>query len=225
MLNLSLPTSVCRVISNDIYLTVYTLDGAVRRMKNWCPDIKAKLTLAMQDNTIVRFKSFGNWDVNNWFSEVVEVVPAIVPVTEDVMLADYTVMDKKDYALFIEAVKYGLKRLRLDDVGVDIKLKPHYEVKTDSHTYGYAGPVSFENKDYRIMVSYNKDIRKCLDTLFHELRHIAQWNSGVMKTGFGLTKWKDEQYVNNQTDYFTSPWEVDARKAAAIMVNSFFEDK
>jgi len=215
----SAPVTVLRVDVVDGYLAVFCSDGLTRLCKSFSPKLKGECEDIRDRGTPAVFKSFGSWSADRWFAEVEWVCPDILPVSDDVCIIDYTKLDADKGDIFMRAVKYALKRLRLTgDVGIDIKFQP---VKEDGNTLGWAMPINKDDNDYRIMVSYNDDLFRAIETMFHELRHVAQWDAGVMKTKGLVTTWKDEDYHKHTTDYYTSPWEVDARKAAAIMLHDF----
>jgi len=220
--SVSLPTVVRSVSVVNGFLVAVCADGFTRRCKFFSAELVESLEVFVDSAAVVVFKAFGDWSVDSWFSEVEFNVVSVLNVSSDVCVFDYTELPEAEHDIFMKAIEYGLKRLRLtDDVGIDIKFMPHAEEKEAyCKTLGYARTISKENNDYLIMVSYNGNLRKAVDTLFHELRHVAQWNAGVLDTSNGIYVWKDESFVN--PDYYTSPWEVDARKAAKIATDDFF---
>jgi len=219
--SVSLPTVVRSVSVVNGFLVAVCADGLTRRCKFFSAELVESLEAFAESACVVVFKAFGGWSVDNWFVEVEANVVNVLNVSADVCVFDHTKLPEYEHSVFMAAIEYGLQRLRLtDDVGLDINFMPHAEEEDNGRTLGWAKPINQSEKDYLIMVSYNNNLRKAVDTLFHEMRHIAQWNSGVMKTALGLTFWKDELFAN--PDYYTSPWEVDARKAAKIATDDFF---
>ena len=226
--SVSLPTVVRFVSVVDGVLVAICGDGLTRRCKFFSPELVKSLEAFVESASVVVFKSFGGWSADKWFVEVEANVPNILNVSSDVCVFNHTRLSEYEHSVFMAAVEYGLKRLRLNNgIGLDIKFMPHYEKKEASITLGWARPIAKAEKDYLIMVSYNGDLREAVDTLFHEMRHVAQWDAGVMNTfikaNVGIvTKWKDQEYVRANTPYSTAPWEVDARKAAKIATDDFF---
>jgi len=223
--SVSLPTVVRSVSVVNGYLVAVCADGFSRRCKHFSSALKSLLEEFVWADNVVVFEASGSWSVDSWFSNVRVHTPSVVNISDDVVIFDHVNLSAEENAVFIEAVRYGIRRLRLtsengDDVGVDIRFMPNAEDREDSITKGWCRVTSIANKDYRIMVSYNSNMRKAVDTLFHELRHVAQWNAGVLKSDTGVEIWKDEEFIN--PDYYTSPWEVDARKAAKIATDDFF---
>lgn len=228
--SVSSPTVIRAVAVLNNYLVAVCADGFTRRCKFFSAELMETLLAFVDSETVVVFKAFGDWSANDWFAEVEANVVNILNVSADVCVFDHTELPESEHDIFMAAIKYGLKRLRLnDDVGIDIKFMPHYEQYDDGITMGWAKPIDRDFKDYLIMVSYNNNLRKAVNTLFHEMRHVAQWNAGIMNTfikkDVGLvTKWKDQDYIRANTAYDTAPWEVDARKAAKIATDDFFNN-
>ena len=228
--SVSLPTVVRSVSVVNGFLVAVCADGFTRRCKFFSAELIESLEVFVDSAAVVVFKAFGDWSVDSWFSEVEFNVVSVLNISSDVCVFDYTELPEAEHDIFMKAIEYGLKRLRLtDDIGLDIQFMPHYEEEDAGITMGWAKPIDQDAKDYLIMVSYNNNLRKAVDTLFHEMRHVAQWNAGVMntfvKTGVGVvTKWKDQDYVRANTPYSTAPWEVDARKAAKIATDDFFNN-
>jgi len=226
--SVSLPTVVRSVSVVDGVLVAICGDGLTRRCKFFSAELLESLVAFADSACVVVFKSFGGWSADKWFVEVEANVVNVLNVSADVCVFDHTKLPEYEHSVFMAAIEYGLKRLRLtDDVGLDINFMPHAEEEDEGTTMGWAKPIDKDAKDYLIMVSYNGNLRKAVDTLFHEMRHIAQWNAGVMNTFIKadvgvVTKWKDQEYVRANTPYSTAPWEVDARKAAKIATDDFF---
>lgn len=226
--SVSLPTVVRSVSVVDGVLVAICGDGLTRRCKFFSAGLLESLVAFADSACVVVFKSFGGWSADKWFVEVEANVVNVLNVSADVCVFDHTKLPGYEHSVFMAAIEYGLKRLRLtDDVGLDINFMPHAEEEDEGTTMGWAKPIDKDAKDYLIMVSYNGNLRKAVDTLFHEMRHVAQWNAGVMNTFIKadvgvVTKWKDQEYVRANTPYSTAPWEVDARKAAKIATDDFF---
>jgi hypothetical protein len=228
--SVSLPTVVRSVSVVNGFLVAVCADGFTRRCKFFSAELVESLEAFVESASVVVFKAFGNWSVDNWFSEVEPNTASILHVSSDVCVFDHTKLPENEHDIFMAAIEYGLRRMRLtDDIGLDIKFNPHYEEDDNGTTMGWAKPIDQDAKDYLIMVSYNNNLRKAIDTLFHEMRHVAQWNAGIMDTFIKdkvgvVTKWKDKEYIRAITPYTTAPWEVDARKAAKIATDDFFNN-
>jgi len=79
-----------------------------------------------------------------------------------------------------------------------------------------------DNK-YIIHLYANRSLRSVVSTVFHELTHVKQHiydnfhvtNEGIM--------WKSFYYPEHNQDYWTSPWEIEARASEIVLRKEFFK--
>jgi len=165
-----------------------------------------------EDEVPVVFESFGSWSADRWFYRWSEF-------RRDITLGDFDVVDLagNDRLLsdLLPAIRYAFKRLRIpNSVTVNFVIRPWAE---EGRTLGWCNGAFKELDRYRVMVAHCVSMEKTLDTLFHELRHVAQFHHGILDG----SNWKGSYYNKDKIDYNDYPWEVDARKAAAIMVKDY----
>jgi hypothetical protein len=104
--------------------------------------------------------------------------------------------------------------------------------KLDKKTDGtaYWEPVEDPRmKEYRIVVQRDADLRLLAETIAHEVRHVVQFARGQLRYGtkggvYGAF-WRAGAgeatfYPKATTDYWTSPWEVEARATEALGVKA-----
>jgi len=219
----SFPVRVLSFHSSDGYLVVKCEAGFERRCKLFpgrdYSELRMDLDIAIENKSFVVFESFGNWDPNSWFSDVRMVLASVTDKDElKTTIFDYTAggITTEERKVFIDALAYAKKRLRIEDSEIDLRLQMYAE---GGKTSGFMKPVGDSMNDFYVMVSKHGDLDTMLNTLFHELRHVAQFYHGVMRGVPSMAMWKDELIIN--ADYRTSPWEVDARKAADILFQDF----
>lgn len=219
----SFPVRVLSFHSSDGYLVVKCEAGFERRCKLFpgrdYSELRMDLDTAIENKNFVVFESFGNWDPNAWFSNVRMVLASVTDEDElKTTIFDYTAngMTTEERKVFIDALAYAKKRLRIEDCEIDLRLQMYAENGTTS---GFMTRVKGSIDDFYVMVANHKDLDTMLNTLFHELRHVAQFHHGIMCGVPSIATWKDELIID--ADYYTSPWEVDARKAADILLKDF----
>ena len=76
------------------------------------------------------------------------------------------------------------------------------------HEWGYEIRINSRFNDYRM-----------IRTIFHEMTHVKQFARGELEMGTKVDKFKGKEY--KRADYWTAPWEVEARKAEKKMMRKW----
>lgn len=104
--------------------------------------------------------------------------------------------------------------------------------KLDKTTDGlaYYEPVKdSQMKKYRIVIQRDADLTELAKSVAHELRHIEQFarrrlrygmKNGVTGTFWRAAKGKTIFFPNETFDYWTSPWEVEARATEVLGIKA-----
>lgn len=109
-----------------------------------------------------------------------------------------------DAALARDAIAFGLDELDLwaCDAELQVILRGDYPCGS----YGDCIDLNHE-----IVVRVSKQSH-WLKTLFHELVHVKQYINDELELEQDFAMWKGRLYKSDETEYWDSPWEVEARK-------------
>ena len=128
------------------------------------------------------------------------------------MLVTVTGANKKISDLTESLVNYCAKKLKLkDSISIDVEFS-----KTLYKEDGILGEVDFDDsnhrpKEFTITVDSTGSKRRIMETIAHEMVHVKQYSKGelVDMSRSGETRWQN-QSVNNDTNYWDLPWEIEA---------------
>jgi len=112
-----------------------------------------------------------------------------------------------------EALTYAKKYLKLSDASYVL-----IEFTKDCDTFGYAHNEG--DNDYHIEINKNHTVPLMLGTLFHELTHIRQYETGrlIMTPNDDGAVWEG-LYV--EAEYDDQPWEEEAYDLERKMLRNF----
>lgn len=118
---------------------------------------------------------------------------------------------KTQQKLFMMALDFYLSKLLskriINHLTVDIEIKK----RLDEDASGYCDVVGCNTRnkprDFTIQIERNKSLRYMLMTLAHECVHLKQYALGEIDDN--LCHWKGKR-VHSKTDYWDSPWEIEA---------------
>ena len=117
--------------------------------------------------------------------------------------------------LAVKALDFAIKHYELQDECVDYpvkliltKFKDNYYGDSWMHEWGYEIRINSRFNDYRM-----------IRTIFHEMTHVKQFARGELEMGTKVDKFKGKEY--KRADYWTAPWEVEARKAEKKMMRKW----
>lgn len=118
-------------------------------------------------------------------------------------------MKNSELKNFEAAIEFCLKKFH-------IKNKPKITVeKCLTRSLGYYDHLSNE-----IVIKPVDDLRKEIKNLFHEFVHCHQYNCGKLKTIKTKNFWKNKECVIK--DYWSLPWEINARNVSEKMYKKYF---
>ena len=173
------------------------------------PQLAANLTVAAITKELVQFKAFKPWNPDEWFIDM-----DIIKEEEQV---NYYNMDNYEHSdLIKKATEWAMtKQYRIADAKVSIWIKDgllHDEKGLSGYTHMTIGA----NKRHIVAVKVGRSVDDILTTLFHELRHVAQQERGFFDAV--ASTYKGEYVDKDKVGYWNLPWEIDARKAADILL-------
>lgn len=107
------------------------------------------------------------------------------------------------------AFEYGVEQLGITN-------NPVVRLAGRNHDHGFT-------TGHRIVLFYKDTLENVVATLFHELTHVQQFQSGNLKHGkSGALVWKTGETSEN-TEYDSQPWEIEAYEMEEKLSNSFFK--
>ena len=119
--------------------------------------------------------------------------------------------DLKD--LVVDATYFFAKQLKIDRLSLELNVRMYHSSMIDSEAEGYCLARSTRVFDIDVCVYTN-----LLKTLAHEMVHVRQW--ARKELSLDRTFWKKRKYGSDY-DYWTSPWEVEARKLQDTLVKAY----
>jgi hypothetical protein len=116
-------------------------------------------------------------------------------------------------ALFVKALEYASNYLKLD---CNTFVYISFEKDMDAH--GYA--VDIDKHDYEVEINKSYSVTNMITTLFHELVHVRQYETGDLVSAEGKKpyRWKGKVC---RADYADQPWEIEAFDLEKKMLRNF----
>jgi long-subunit acyl-CoA synthetase (AMP-forming) len=129
------------------------------------------------------------------------------------------------FAPFIKIVK--------SDLGIKSKVSFSFKA-LDANNGGTAQRIEYidEHCEYKVCVNTNHKIHNMLKTIAHELRHVYQYERGMLVQNDTTRTWNKIVYTNqhvrelfstNPSGYTNLPWELDAETYATNSVAAFLQ--
>jgi hypothetical protein len=117
---------------------------------------------------------------------------------------------KFDTALLDKAVSFACDYLNLDlDLTIEFEsLKRHQ-----------CGFCDYDDDEVIVTIAKRLSLREMIATLFHEMVHVQQYDSGRLEHG---CKWLGEVY---KCAYEELPWEIEAHEMESVMMTKFEMEK
>jgi hypothetical protein len=114
------------------------------------------------------------------------------------------------------AAVFFLQQLMPRKRNIEIRIKLVKDLLAKENTYGecYDLDASASGDHYTIRLDYADNVNAIISTLAHEMVHIKQFARDELRmlyTGY-CAKWKGTKYVDDDVDYETCPWEVEANR-------------
>lgn len=121
-----------------------------------------------------------------------------------------------------EAAAFYAKELGLK--GVTINMRSVFpEKRADIHGYVQKHLYPAKEKEYDMTIHLNHGKISILETVAHEMIHVAQWERGDLQD-FGYRRlWKGEDHT--LTPYSKRPWEKEAFKKEVPLAKKFIKHK
>lgn len=136
--------------------------------------------------------------------------------------------DVQCFKKFINAVK---QELNLTRCNIKIEFRPYVRY---NKLFVFGLHSMYSRNNHSILIDRTRNKESIANTLMHELRHVWQTNTGVMKdVSYCERIWMDRRVENIPASadfdkYYDLPWEVDARMYAATyerFIHLVVEDK
>lgn len=92
-------------------------------------------------------------------------------------------------------------------------------------------PYDYERRKYRefkIFLEANMGVRRMLCCLGHEMAHVMQYATGRLfeyDRNPARIKWNGQVMLEDEVDYWFSPWEIEARGLEEALYNSYLNRK
>ena len=204
--NRTTPTWVRKVRTEGNIVLVDCWDEVTRKCKGEFIEqekMNELMLSSLMDNQII-FKSFKPWNPDEWFIDF-----DVVEFKDQVEVYDYSTGSSEAVNEIISAIPWAMNQYRINNSKIMIVIKD--ELRNREDLGGYAQGSNRILPYNTVAITLKDDY---MDTLFHELRHVAQYEKGVLKEG---CFWKGIEVDREEVGYWNLPWEVDARKAAAIL--------
>lgn len=121
----------------------------------------------------------------------------------------------EDVVLLKGAARWAASQLKLSNLGIDIIVR-----LVGKHPVEFGSCSMMDEYRYIVWLHSGVPIKRTLSTLFHELTHIQQHcYSGLELVTHKKVVWKKETYED--FDYWSSPWEKEARKKEYALMKRF----
>lgn len=129
------------------------------------------------------------------------------------------------------ARKRALLRDALDYANCHLQLYNFYEkveIRLSGDAYAPGLCCDFGSR-FLIKVSGNQPEHEILETLFHELTHVRQYLCGELEdVNPQVAYWKGTRYEGDfedtaSSEYWTAPWEVEARKVGKELRIDYYQ--
>lgn len=98
-----------------------------------------------------------------------------------------------------------LRQLKLENSKKQLLIS----VRSDIDDMGTTVPIDTLNL-YFVVIKSNMSLKDVGITLCHEMVHVKQMATGLMKPGKGHIVWGGRKFKNGKTPYLECPWEVQA---------------
>lgn len=210
------PLFIHRIEEDASYIEVTTGYGVARCKKALLKDAaqtKHDLNKAHMSLTMVVLKTFEPWNPAEWFIDF-DVIESPKGIEFN------NPIDYPNMKLIEEAVGFAMKQFKLKDINLSVNMSDTIQYKDSI----LGQQTSLFNHHY-ITIKPTSDRDQLLDTIFHEMRHVDQMVKAALMYTDGKSLWKgmindnpNEYQDWTNTEYWYRPWEMDARKAAAILV-------
>lgn len=133
-------------------------------------------------------------------------------------------MIKKALIFFVNALIKKKIRKKLD-IKIQLVSKPLESYKGNTIVVGLCKPLTYAATPRKFAIRLNKHEKfaHILQTLAHEVVHVKQYASGKLRPVdwtfmTDIYKWNGKV---RDIPYFTSPWEIEARKMEKILYRKF----
>jgi len=123
--------------------------------------------------------------------------------------------------------EYLLHKRLSDYINLTIEFEKFPRGSNDYAYCDYIGD-NHKPKDFIITVERRLCKRETLLALAHEMTHLAQYAKGELKDLFRpvrMTKWKGEKFDAETVDYWSAPWEREARGMEMELYVKFCESQ
>lgn len=134
-------------------------------------------------------------------------------------------------SLVEEAIKFYGGYLLGNKLGNNIFLTIQFRrFETGCSDYAYCDYIDDNHRprDFVITVDSRLSKKETLLALAHEMVHVKQYAKGEMKDIFRpvkMVKWHGDRYLYEEFDYWSSPWEREARAYEMELYVKFFEER
>jgi histidinol phosphatase-like enzyme len=126
--------------------------------------------------------------------------------------------------IVLKATEYYMSMLIPRHISRHITLDVEFEQKLDDKADGFCEVVSCNQRkkprEFLIQIQKNKSQRYMLMTLAHEIVHLKQYAMGELDENMNV--WKGRR-VHSKTDYWDTPWEIEAHGREAGLYTRFCE--
>ena len=123
----------------------------------------------------------------------------------------FGITKKRDIAIFEDAMDFYLMLLLPRKISRGIHVDISFKKKLDDDVDGWCQVIGYNTRhkarEFEIEVCKNRSMRYQLMTLAHEAVHVKQYALGEITED--MNTWKGTR-VPASTDYYDSPWEIEA---------------
>lgn len=126
--------------------------------------------------------------------------------------------------IVLKATEYYLSMLVPRHISHHIQIDIEFESRLDEKADGYCEVTGHNRRqkprEFLIQIHKNKSQRYMLMTLAHEMVHVKQYAMGELAEN--MNAWKGRR-VHSKTDYWDTPWEIEAHGREAGLYTRFCE--